>query len=122
MNKHRDASFVTSYLQGVPLLTPSGHLDVSNAATFECMLEKTAKPTNLTDAMIVDFEHCAYFDSVAVGVIVKFLRLTVKRRVVLVATPQSALAKVLEMVGLRRMCAIVPSLDEALCTIHAVAA
>ncbi len=122
MNNDRDVSFKTSSVHGIPLVLTRGNIDVSNAATFELMLEKAAYTTSPSNAMIVNLEHCSYFDSVAVGVLIKFLRITTKNRVVLVATPQSALAKVLEMVGFGRMCAIAPSVDAALSAVAVSAA
>ena len=122
MNKQGEVSFTTSYVHGVPLVMTSGNVDVTNAATFEAMLEKVAYTTSPSDAMIVDFEHCEYFDSVAVGVLIKFLRITPKNRIVLVAPPQSALAKVLDMAGFGRMCTIVPSVDAALSSVAVSAA
>lgn len=122
MNKRVDISFTTGYVHGVPLITTSGNVDVTNAAIFESVLEKVAYNSTPSDAMIVDLEHCAYFDSVAVGVLIKFLRITPKNRVVLVARPQSALAKVLDMVGFGRMCVIASSLDAALSEVAVSAA
>ncbi len=122
MNNDRDVSFRMSSVHGVPIVMTSGNVDVTNAAAFESTLEKVAYTSSPSNAMIVDFEHCSYFDSVAVGVLIKFLRITTKSRVVLVARPQSALAKVLEMVGFGRMCAIAPSVDAALSAVAISAA
>ncbi len=104
-------------MHGVPILSATGNVDVTNAAVFERVLEKVAEGTKPSDTMIVSFEACGYFDSVAAGVLIKFLRVTTKNRVILVASPQSALAKVFELVGFSRMCSIVPSRDAALSAI-----
>ncbi len=97
------------------LISIVGHADVGNALAFEHRLQKVAEGPNR--GVIIDFTQCDYVDSVALAVLIKFIRTTTISRAVLIAGAHSNARKSFRIVNLERLVRIVETFDEAVVVI-----
>ncbi len=80
---------------GVPIITVSGELDSSNAASLEATIAPFA--AEHTDRLVFDLSELRFMDSAGIAVLVG---LTAKGNAVQLREPSQAVRRVIELTGL----------------------
>ena len=94
----------------VVVLVLTGELDLTNASELEERLER-ALPAN-GPGLVLDLRRVAFVDSAALHVLFRIARALGKERFGLVVEPQSAIARVFEIVRISQMARIGDSIDD----------
>ncbi|HLJ59123.1 MAG TPA: SpoIIE family protein phosphatase [bacterium] len=102
-----------SQIDGIPVVTVAGDLDLENTDAFAATLDRAARAESGT--VIVSLGDATYLDSHAVGTLFRFgRRLTTNRRKLLVVAPSSgALRRIVDIAGMQAVLRIFDSLAEA---------
>jgi anti-anti-sigma factor len=87
----------------------SGELDLTNARELEERLADCAAADAL---LVVDLNRVVFLDSAALHVLFKLARRRGRERLALVLAPEAAVARTLEIVGMKDAAPIVASLDD----------
>jgi anti-anti-sigma factor len=95
--------------EGVVVVLLSGELDLTNAREFEERLDASAPPDAL---LVADLNRVVFIDSAALHVLFKLARRRGRERLTLLVEPDAAVARTLEIVGMKDAAPIVASLDE----------
>ncbi len=98
----------------VPVLAPTGDLDLSTSRDLGAQLaEKAGEPAG--DA-VLDLTGLSFIDSVGLGVVLKAVNRFSRqgKRLVLVVDPESNVARLFDFAGARERVTIVTTRDEAL--------
>jgi len=99
-----DESVVTDAL----VASLSGELDLTNARELEERLEEAAPQDTL---LVIDVNRVVFIDSAALHVLFKLARQRGRDRFVLVLESAAAIARTLDIVGMRDAVRMLPSLD-----------
>ena len=94
----------------VVVLALTGELDLSNASELEEQLDRAMTANGLR--LVLDLRRVAFIDSAALHVIFRTARALGKERFGLVVEPQSALARVFEIVRISEIAGIGDSIDD----------
>ena len=87
----------------------SGELDLTNARELEERLEVSAPADTL---LVVDLNRVVFMDSAALHVFFKLARRRGRERLALLMEPDAAVARTLQIVGMKDAAPIVASLDD----------
>jgi anti-anti-sigma factor len=95
-----------------------GEVDLTTAPILE---EAMRRAINRGRHIVLDLSDLTYIASAGLHVFFNgYERLNGRRKRILLAAPSPSVRKILEIVGLHRVFALVPSLDEAWRTLHVV--
>ena len=94
---------------GAVVASLSGELDLTNARELEERLRDAAPPEAL---LVVDLNRLVFIDSAALHVLFKLARDRGRERLSLVVEPTAAVARTLDIVGMKDAVRITHSLDE----------
>ncbi|HYM70707.1 MAG TPA: anti-sigma factor antagonist [bacterium] len=110
----RPVTLEISQINGIPVVTVAGDLDLESADAFRATLDRAARAESGT--VIVSLGDATYLDSHAVGTLLRFgRRLTTNRRKLLVVAPSSAaLRRIVDIAGMQAVLRIFDSLTEAM--------
>jgi anti-anti-sigma factor len=104
-----DFELSTDAAEGVVVVVLSGELDLTNARELEERLDRSAPPDAL---LVVDLNRVVFIDSAALHVLFKLARRRGRERFTLLVESDAAVARTLEIVGMKDAAPIVGSLDE----------
>ena len=93
---------------GAVVASLSGELDLTNARELEERLEEAAPAEAL---LVVDVNRVVFVDSAALHVLFKLARARGRERLALVLDPTAAVARTLDIVGMKDAVRILPSID-----------
>jgi anti-anti-sigma factor len=93
----------------VVVVALSGELDLTNARELEERLDDSAATEAL---LVVDLNRVVFIDSAALHVLFKLARQRGRERLALLLAPDAAVARVLEIVGMKDAARLVTSLDD----------
>ena len=94
----------------VVVLTLTGELDLTNASELEQRLEGALTANG--SRLVLDLRRVAFIDSAALHVLFRTARALGKERFGLVVEPQSAIARVFEIVRISQLASIGDSIDD----------
>ncbi|CAN5362071.1 hypothetical protein BH20ACT13_BH20ACT13_06460 [soil metagenome] len=94
----------------VVVLAFTGELDLTNASELEEHLERALTANG--SRLVLDLRRVAFVDSAALHVLFRTARALGKERFGLVVEPQSAIARVFEIVRISQMARIGDSIDD----------
>jgi anti-anti-sigma factor len=106
---HYDLERDETAADNVVVVALSGELDLTNARELEERLEDSAAPDAL---LVVDLNRVVFVDSAALHVLFKLARRRGRERLALLLAPDAAVARVLEIVGMKDAAPVVASLDD----------
>jgi anti-anti-sigma factor len=101
----RDGTFADD----VVVVALSGELDLTNARELEERLDASAAADDL---LVVDLNRVVFIDSAALHVFFKLARARERQRLALLLAPDAAVARVLEIVGMKDAARLIATLDD----------
>lgn len=104
-----DLELRTAPLDGVVVVVLSGELDLTNARELEDRLERCAPGDTV---LVVDLNRVVFIDSAALHVLFKLAGRRGRERLTLLLEQGAAVARTLEIVGMKDAAPVVASLDE----------
>lgn len=104
-----DLELRTAPLDGVVVVVLSGELDLTNARELEDRLARCAPGDTV---LVVDLNRVVFIDSAALHVLFKLAGRRGRERLTLLLEQGAAVARTLEIVGMKDAAPVVASLDE----------